>query len=385
MDGDILVEGGLISALKQGELPRRVREVGGTWRHGPDPGRASEVDAGGCWVFPGFVDLHVHGGNGFDFGSGSPTAHRQVAAFHARHGTTALLATTMAAPLERLRAVLEVTSDEMKTARSGCARFLGCHLEGPYLSPTRRGAQPLEYLRSATLAKSDGLLDAAVGIARLVTLAPDLEGGVDLVRAVTAHGMIAAVGHSDATFEQATAAFAAGARHVTHLCNGMRPFHHREPGLVGAALDRDDITCEVIADGHHLHPATLRMIHASAGGRLALITDATPASGLPNGEYELGDTRVRKREERVEVVDGSSLAGSALTMDRALRNAIDTLRLSPWEGAEMVSAVPARVLGLQDQLGSLEVGKAADLVVLDPEYHVMATMVAGQWVATEVA
>jgi N-acetylglucosamine-6-phosphate deacetylase len=230
------------------------------------------------------------------------------------------------------------------------------------------------------MVESDGLLDAAVGVAKLVTLAPELDGGIELVRAVTARGMVAALGHSDATFDQAAGAFAAGARHVTHLCNGMRPLHHREPGLAGAALDRDDVSCEVIADGQHLHRAALRMIHASAPGRLALITDATPAAGLPDGEYSLGEIPIRKRGERVDLADGSSLAGSALTMDRALRNAMDLLGLDSWEAAEMVSGVPARVVGMDAEIGSLEIGKAADLVVLDLDYQVMATMVAGQWV-----
>jgi N-acetylglucosamine-6-phosphate deacetylase len=279
--------------------------------------------------------------------------------------------------------VIEVTKEEMKSPRPGCARIIGCHLEGPYLSPERAGAQPLEHLRAATLAGSDGLIDDAAGVARLVTLAPELDGGIDLVRAITGRGMVAALGHSNATFEQAMSAFAAGARHVTHLCNGMRPPHHREPGLVGAALDRDDVFCEVIADGEHLHPGTLRMIHRCAAGRMALITDATPAAGLPDGEYGLGEARVRKRGERVELADGSALAGSALTMDRALKNAIDVLGLDPWEASAMASAVPARVVGLQAEIGSLEVGKAADLVVLDAGFNVMATMVAGSWVATQ--
>jgi N-acetylglucosamine-6-phosphate deacetylase len=378
--GDLLVAAGRISAVESGDIRSQVRDTSGTLVRGADPSDESDVDAGGCWVFPGFVDLHVHGGNGADFAMGSADAHRRAAAFHAQHGTTALLATTIAAPVEQLRAVLEVTASEMNTLRPDCARIIGCHLEGPYLSPERAGAQPVEHFRPATMAESDGLLDAALGVTKLVTLAPELDGGLDLVRAVTAYGVVAAVGHSDATFDQANAAFSAGARHVTHLCNGMRPLHHREPGLVGAALDRDDVTCEAIADGHHLHPATLRMIHAGTPGRLALITDATAPVGLPDGDYNLGDRPIRKRGDRVELVDGATLAGSALTMDRALRNAISVLGLDPWEAAHMASAVPARVVGMESEIGSLEVGKAADLVILDPEYHVLATMVAGRWV-----
>jgi N-acetylglucosamine-6-phosphate deacetylase len=379
MHGDVAVAGSRISALEPGGPSGDMRGTSGPLLV-ESPTGAPEVDAGGCWVFPGFVDLHVHGGNGANFALGSAEAHRTAAAFHARHGTTALLATTMAAPLEQLRAVLEVTEKEMRAPSPGCARIVGCHLEGPYLSPERAGAQPLEHLRPATLSEPDGLLEAAVGIAKLVTLAPELDGGTDLVQAVVARGMVAALGHSNASFDQAIAAFAAGARHVTHLCNGMRPLHHREPGLVGAALERDDVNCEVIADGHHLHPATLRMIQASAAGRLVLVTDATPAAGLPDGDYSLGDRSIRKRGERVELAGGSVLAGSALTMDRALRNAMEVLKLDPWEAAEMVSALPARVVGMDAEIGSLEVGKAADLVVLDSDYQVIAAMVAGRWV-----
>jgi N-acetylglucosamine-6-phosphate deacetylase len=357
--GWLRVEGGRIAALGEGDAP--------------GPGR----DLGGALLAPGFIDVHVHGAAGAEFLDADPAERAAILRAHARGGTTGLLATTVTASHERLlRAVQALAAAEPV---DGGAALLGIHLEGPYLCERHRGAQDPAHLRPPDRAELDALL--AAGPVRLVTLAPELPGAPETIGRLAGAGVVASVGHTDATYAQAMAAFDAGARHATHLFNGMRPFHHREPGVIGAALDRDDVTCELICDGEHVDPAAIRLVHRLKGaGRSVLVTDAMSAAGLGDGEYRIGDLPVRVRGGRAELADSETLAGSTLTMGAAVRNAVRLAGLPLADALRMASATPARVLGLEGSKGALAPGFDADLVVLDDALAVTATMVAGAWV-----
>ena len=352
----------------------RIAAVGS----GPAPEDSGERHAlGGAWVVPGFVDLHVHGGGGHSMLSGDPAEILAAAAFHRAHGTTRTLASIVTAPLDdmlgALRAVREVAGDN---------HVLGAHLEGPFLNPARAGAHDRRHLLAPDAAAFERLLAAADGSLRALTIAPELPLGLDLVRRTVDVGVLAAVGHSDADHLQAIAAFDAGARLVTHLFNGMRPWHHREPGLAGAALARPGVVCELVNDGVHLHDATARVAFAAAAGRIALVTDAIVATGAGDGSYRLASATVEVRDGAVRLSDGVTLAGSTLTMDLALRRAVRDLGVPIGAAVEAASATPARVLGIGDHVGSIEAGKQADLVILDADLEVEAVMAGGGWIGS---
>ena len=274
--GWIRLAGSVIDAVGPGE-PAEQESAG-----------LSAVDLRGQWVLPGFVDMHVHGGGGTSFTEGTAEAARRAAEFHRRNGSTTILASLVTAPLAGLEARAAMLAG---LAREGV--IAGLHLEGPFLAPARCGAQDPRHMIAPDVDVFDSLHAAAAGQLRVITLAPELPGATALIKAAAQAGVIAAVGHTDATADVTSAAVDAGASHATHLFNGMRPLHHREPGPVGALLDRDEVSCEVIADGVHLHDTAIRLVARAAGpGRLVLITDAMAAAGMPDGRYRLGSMRV---------------------------------------------------------------------------------------------
>jgi len=344
---------------------------------GVPPNDAKRRALDGAWVVPGFVDLHVHGGGGHSMLSGDPAEILAAATFHREHGTTRTLASIVTAPLDEMLAALRAVREA-----AGDDHVVGAHLEGPFLNPLRAGAHDRRYLLDPDSTAFDQLAAAADGCLRTMTIAPELPAGLDLVRQAVDAGVVAALGHSDADHAGAAAAFDAGARLVTHLFNGMRPSHHREPGLAGAALERPDVVCEVINDGAHLHDATSRMAFAAAAGRIALVTDAIAAAGAGDGSYRLGPAAVQVRDGAVHLSDGETLAGSTLTMDRALRRAVRDLGVPITVAVEAASTTPARVLGIADRVGSIEPGKQADLVVLDADLEVDSVMAGGGWIVS---
>ncbi|WP_018112023.1 N-acetylglucosamine-6-phosphate deacetylase [Thermus igniterrae] len=325
-----------------------------------------EAPVEGPLILPGFLDLHVHGGGGYEVMAGREGVEG-TAAFHLRHGTTGLLPTTLTAPLPHLESALLAIQEAMKGPLGEA--ILGAHLEGPFLNPKRLGAQPPFPLPPDPEVAQRLLSLAPV---RVLTLAPELPGALDLIRLLAERGVRVQLGHTAATYGEALAALEAGASGFTHLYNAMTGLHHREPGVVGLALERG-AWAELIPDGLHVHPAVLRLALRAIPG-LYFVTDAVAAAGMPDGEYPLGEGRVVKRGEGVW--RGDSLAGSALTMDEALR------RLVAWgvsleEAAWRLSLYPARYLGLPDR-GEIAVGKRADLVVLDEDLRVQAVYLGGR-------
>ena len=333
------------------------------------------VGSASTWVVPGFVDMHVHGGGGPSFPSGELASARGAAAFHAAHGTTTLLASLVTAPLELM---LAATRAYAPLVQAGV--IAGIHFEGPYLARSRCGAQHPAHLRTPSTVELAGLLDAGAGAVRMVTVAPELPGALDLIRLLAARGVVAAVGHTDATYAQTVAAISAGATVGTHVFNAMRPLHHREPGPVPALLGAAGVTCEVVADGVHLHDAMLRLAATAAGpGRVALVTDAVAASGMADGDYELGGQEIVVTGGVVRLARDGAIAGSTLTMDAALRRAVHA-GLSMVDAVRMAATTPAAALRLAD-VGALVAGRRADLVVLDDDLTVRQVMRAGAWVA----
>ncbi len=349
---------------------------------GPREGRAvppgcRHVDASGQYVLPGLIDTHVHGTHGCDVMLHGAEGIRRISARFPQYGTTAWLPSTIAARhgelLEAIRWCVEAAQEPLRGAE-----IAGIHVEGPYINMKRKGAQPAEGVRDPDFGEVRELLAAGEGQIRVVTLAPELPGALDLIRMLVARGIIASMGHSDATYEEALAGIAAGATHATHLFNAMPPIHHREPGLITACLNEPTVLAEVIPDGVHLNPHIVRLaIHTKGADRVALITDAFSATGLGEGVHTLGPHRVRV-EGSLCTLENGTIAGSVLTMNRAVRNAMEFGGASLVEAVRMCSLVPARVAGCAERKGSLEAGKDADVTILDQEFHPQETWVRGQ-------
>jgi len=336
----------------------------------PADGKRPE-DLGDVTVVPGFVDIHTHGGGGATYSTTDPEEARKVAAFHGRHGTTTTLASLVTSPLDELVSQTACLADLITDGV-----IAGVHLEGPFLSEARCGAHEPTLLRPPLKDDVAKVLSDAV---KMVTIAPELENGLDAIRQVVDAGAVAALGHTDATYEQMIAGADAGATVATHLFNGMRPFHHRDPGPVGAAINDWRLLLEVINDGLHVNPQVVRVALAAAGvNRIALITDAMSAAGMPDGRYKLGELEVDVNDGLVTLAHGKhSIAGSTLTMDVAYRNAV-MAGVSLVDASRMASTTPAQTFGWYD-VGSIENGKRADLVLLDDDYVVQKVMRAGAW------
>ncbi|MBS28515.1 MAG: N-acetylglucosamine-6-phosphate deacetylase [Alphaproteobacteria bacterium] len=328
-----------------------------------------EIPQGAPHIVPGFVDLHVPGGGGADVMQGAD-AVRTAARTHARHGTTSFLPATITAPGEELRTALAGVGAVQRDRQPGEARVLGAHMEGPYINAARLGAQP-PFAREATPAFVDEVI--AGDVVRLVTLAPEIPGGLDLVRAFAEAGIAVQIGHSDADYETACAALAAGAGGFTHLFNAMSALHHRAPGVVGAALAHGEYAA-IIPDGVHVSDGAM-LAALRAIPRLFAVTDATAAAGMPDGEYPLGSHRVTKRDASV-FLDEDTLAGSALTMDRGLENLL-ALGLELDDACRRISTYPADFLGIGDR-GRIAPGSWADLVLLEDGQRISEIIVEGE-------
>jgi N-acetylglucosamine-6-phosphate deacetylase len=367
----LVVEGPRIAQILSG--PRRVETT------------AATLDARDHYVVPGFIDVHVHGVEGGDTLDGAGAIGR-IAARLPSYGVTAFCPTSVACAPEALRTMLGEVGAARLARPPGSARVLPAHLESNFINPEYAGAQPVDCLRRPGAAPPGGTFsgdDILVEIAAarpdvgIVTLASEIDGGLDLVRDLVAHGHRVSLGHSGATYEQAIEAIEAGAAGATHLFNRMPRFDHRAPGLPGAALSRAEVSVEIICDGVHVHPAMVRMAVAAKGTHgVMAITDGTAGSGLPAGTAaSLGGRRITVGD--VARLDDGTIAGSVLTMDRAFATLVASMGFSLVEAAVMCATTPARALGLHG-LGAIAPGGFADLVVLDREFHVMATVIAGE-------
>ncbi len=373
IDGEVVISGGQIAAVDPIGAP------------------ADDVlELGSSWLVPGYIDAHVHGGGGAQCNTTDPDEVAAVARFHADHGTTGLVATTVAAPVDEICVALDAIS-RCADAPSGVT-VLGAHLEGPFLSRERPGAMDPSLFLDPDAEVLQRLLEAGGGRVRLMTLAPELPGALELIGELGRAGVVASIGHTDATFAQAQAGVQAGAEAATHVFNAMRPLHHREPGVLGAVLDLPEVSCELICDGVHVDPVAMRLVYRAKGPTgVRLVTDAMSAAGMPDGDYRLGDREVTVREGRATLADAASatgggtvtgegsIAGSTLTMEAAVQNAVRLLGVSVEDAVSMASTNSARLLGLSDRKGAIAVGMDADLVVLDDGLRVRGTLVGGEW------
>lgn len=325
-----------------------------------------------CTVVPGFVDQHVHGALGVDFGTADEAGARRAAAHHHRAGSARLVASVATASTPSLARALGVLSPLV-----GEGVLDGVHLEGPWLSATRRGAHDAGLLRSPEPAEVEALLEAAAGALRMVTIAPELPGAIDAIRRLVAAGVVVALGHSDCTAEQAHAAADAGATVVTHVFNGMRPLHHREPGLAGAALTDDRLAVELILDGQHVSRDAAEIARRASSGRLVLVSDAMAATGWSDGRYAIAGSEVVVADGVAMLADGSSLAGSTGTVGEGVARLVGEHGVALQEAVRASSATAAASLGLVG--AGLAPGDRADLVVLDDRGRTVRVMREGRW------
>jgi N-acetylglucosamine-6-phosphate deacetylase len=332
------------------------------------------IDVRGNYIIPGLVDIHIHGADGFDTMDASQEAIHSMARFIARHGVTAFLPTTVAAPALDIQRAIDTVAN-LPHLQDG-ARALGIHLEGPYLNHLFCGAQPIQHLRGADAEEYIPWFRKQV--VQLITVAPEVQGVPELIQAGVKEGVAFAIGHSAASYEQVLEAIGLGLSLATHAFNGMPPLHHRTPGVLGAVLSEDRIYAQVIVDGTHVHPAVVKLLVKTKGiDRTILITDAIRATGMPDGQYALGDQQVQVRKG-IARTEAGGLAGSTLTLDQALRNIMSYADLSLPQALPMATRVPAEALGLKNRKGQIAPDFDADIVIMDETCSVRLTMVGGQ-------
>ncbi|KKO55555.1 N-acetylglucosamine-6-phosphate deacetylase [Paenibacillus sp. DMB20] len=334
------------------------------------------IDGKGMLLIPGMIDVHIHGANGYDMMDGTEQSVQQVSKACAASGCTSFLATSVSSTIEDLMAMIRSVKRVM--GREEGALIAGLHLEGPYLNLKRKGMQNEKYLRHPDMDEIKKIYREAGDWIKMVTIAPELPGGTELIDFLQEHGTVVAVAHSDATYEEAKLAFTRGASHVTHCFNGMRPIHHRDPGLIVAAFEEEHVSLQAIVDNVHLHPAIVRMMHRVKGAhRMVLITDALQAMGLGDGIYTFGGHQVEVRGGIARLKDGT-LASSTITMNKALQLTVE-LGISLTDAVRMAATTPADILG-NSHTGRIAPGCQADLVLLDDNFDVQWTMIQGRMI-----
>ena len=346
------------------------------------PCGVKKIEAPGKTLVPGFVDVHIHGGGGHDVMEATPDALNAIATMAARRGTTSLVATTVTASEETTLRSLDGIARAIRGAgpsgprHEARAEVVGIHFEGPFISRARRGVHPAEWIAAPSVTLLEKFLAAAQGTAKILTLAPELPGALELIAAARRAGVVVSLGHTDADYEQARAGIEAGASHAAHVFNAMRPFSHRDSGVLGAVLGSPKVTAELIADGVHVDAGAMRMLLAAkTPERTILVSDGTAATGMQDGKYRLGTFEVNVSGGVCRSAEGK-LAGSTLTLDRALRNII-ALGVPLTDALRMATSNPARLIGLEARKGNLASGADADLVLLDADLHVAGVMTRG--------
>jgi N-acetylglucosamine-6-phosphate deacetylase len=347
------------------------------------PAGARRFDATGLTAVPGFVDVHIHGAGGHDVMEATPGALSTIASTVAARGTTSFVATTVTASEDSTCRAVAGIAEWMRGRKDARppgvpeAQILGVHFEGPFISPARRGVHPREWISVPSIELFERFIASASGAGRIVTLAPELPGALELIASALRAGVVVSLGHTDANFAQAMSAIAAGARHAAHVFNAMRPFEHRETGVIGAVLTSPQVTAELIADGVHVDAAAMRILLAAKGARgVILVSDGTAATGMPDGIYRLGTFDVNVSGGVCRSTEGK-LAGSTLTLDRALRNVVE-LGVPLADAISMLTTNPVRLLGLEGRKGALLSGADADIVLLDSKLEVAGVMTCGR-------
>ncbi|MGH9940400.1 MAG: N-acetylglucosamine-6-phosphate deacetylase [Blastocatellia bacterium] len=357
----------------------RIKAVGSSSAIEPEPG-SQIVNATGRVVMPGFIDTHFHGSGGDDVMANGAEGIRRISRALLKFGATGFLATTIAARHEELMRAVEDTieAEEKDAANPEGSEILGLHIEGPYINARFKGAQPEWGIRDPNFDECNQLLDAAAGRIKIMTIAPELPGGLEMIRMLASAGVAPSVGHSEADYDTALAAIEAGATRATHLFNAMSGVHHRKPGLAAAVLNEPGICAEMICDGVHVNPRMVSLAWKAKGrDGMTLVTDATAAQGVGDGVFTLGDFRIQVRGPLCTLMDGVTIAGSVLTMNRAAGNAMAFTGMSLIDAAHTSSLAPAEACCVADRKGSIEVGKDADLAILNPDFSVSHTIRAG--------
>lgn len=368
VDALLLIEDGIIAEV----TCRRQR---------PLPSNARVVDLGDVVIAPGLIDIHIHGGSGHDVMEAVPQALPAVEKLLASHGVSSYYPTTVTAPVDEILAALERLADAIETpARphdDGLrARPLGIHLEGPFLSHAQRGVHPPDSLLKPSPELFDRFWQAARGQIKIMTIAPELDGARETIVEAARRGVCVSLGHSDAPLGAARAAMAVGASHATHTFNAMRPLGHRDPGILGLVLTNSELSADIIADGIHVDPAVVELfIKLKGPDKAVLITDATSATGMPDGHYRLGSLEFEVKDGRC--ITGGRLAGSVLTMDRALRNVMKFANLDLGQALRTATVNPAKVVGISQQRGTITAGAEADLTVLNSQHEIIRTIIHG--------
>lgn len=346
------------------------------------PEDAQIVDAKGGYVAPGLIDLHCHGFNGWDTSHASVEELRKMCAWNVRNGVTGWLPTTATlewGTLERCFASVRQAMRESVLPGWEGAQVLGCHAEGPFINAKRRGAMLGEHILKPNIA----MLRPWADVIRLITVAPELDGAIAFIRAARHMGLYVSMGHSDATADQGFAGIEAGATQLTHTFNAMPELNHRDPGLIGAAMNDDQVYCELIADTIHVSPLLFPIMARLKSHRLVLVTDSMQLAGLPDGEYELLGRRISVEADKCRLSDGT-IAGSTLTMDRAVRNFVHHAGIPLWRAVNMASLYPARAIRVDDHKGALQRGKDADIIIADGDFNIHATFVRGECVYKKI-
>lgn len=349
------------------------------------PAGSTVIDHSNRIITPGFVDMHIHGAAGHDFMEATPAALSTIGTFLARHGTTSYVATTVTAGIERTIAAAAGLGEIVRAARSPesshgpvAAQPLGVHFEGPFLNPIRRGAHPAADIQKPDTDILRKILDATGGAALVMALAPELENALPLLALARSRGVRVGIGHSDAVYDEAERAIGAGATHAVHLYNAMRPFSHRDPGIIGSTLTDDRVSAELICDGLHVEPAAVRLLVRAKGlNRVILITDSLSATGMPDGSYQLGQFTVHVVGGVCRTAEGN-LAGSSIVLEQALRNLMKFTGFSFKQCLPCATTNPARLLGFENQKGVIASGADADLAVLDENFIVRQAYVRGR-------
>lgn len=345
----------------------------------PEP-NSQIINAEGKFVLPGFIDTHFHGSGGDDVMANGAEGIRRISRALLKFGTTGFLATTIASRHEELMRAVEdtIAAEEKDALNSEGAEILGLHLEGPYINVKFKGAQPEWGIRDPNFDECHQLLDAAEGRIKIMTIAPELPGAMEMIRMLKSAGVEPSVGHSEADYDTALAAIEAGATRATHLFNAMSGVHHRKPGLAAAVLNEPGICAEMICDGVHVNPRMVALAWKAKGrDAMSLVTDATAAQGVGDGVFTLGDFQIQVRGPLCTLMDGVTIAGSVLTMNRAVGNVIGFTGMSLIDAAHTASMLPARACGVADRKGSIEAGKDADIAILNPDFSVSNTIRAG--------